>query len=81
MLRTLVTLIKSFFSFFYEQQIKRELKRKHTSGCRCNERLKAKADGSKRLAYTGLRGDLEHLTIETMLIGESFECVKGECVI
>ena len=25
-------------------------------------------------------GDLEHLTIETRLIGESFECVMGECV-
>ncbi len=66
---------------YYEQQIKRELKRIHISGCRCNERLKAKTDGSKRLAYTGLRGDLEHLTIETGLIGESFECVMGERVI
>ncbi len=48
---------------------------------RCNERLKAKTDGSKRLAYTWLGGDLEHLTIETRLISESFECVVGECVI
>ena len=39
--------------FDHEQQIKRELKRSHVSGCRCNERLKAKTDGSKRLAYTG----------------------------
>jgi hypothetical protein len=31
--------------------------------------------------YTGLYGDLEHLTIETRLISESFECVMGECVI
>ena len=31
--------------------------------------------------YTGLRGELEHLTIETRLIDESFECVMGECVI
>ena len=39
--------------FFYEQQVKREVKRIHTSGYRCNERLKAKTDGSnKRLAYT-----------------------------
>ena len=30
---------------YYEQQIKRELKRKHISGCRFNERLKAKTDG------------------------------------
>ncbi len=54
--------------YFYEQQIKRELKEKHISGCRCNERLKAKTDGSKHLTYTGLHGDLEHLTIETRLI-------------
>lgn len=27
------------------------------------------------------RGDLEHLTIETRLISESFECVMGECVL
>ena len=46
-----------------------------------NERIKAKTDGSKRLTYTGLNGDLEHLTIETRLIGESFGCVLGECVI
>ena len=45
-----------------------------------NERLKAKTDGSKRLTYTGLWGDLEHLTIETRLKNESFECVMGECV-
>ena len=36
---------------------------------------------SKSLGYTGLHGDLEHLTIETSLISESFECVMGECVI
>ena len=67
--------------FYYEQQINRDLKRIHISGCRCNERLNEKTDGSKRLAYTGLCGDLEHLTTETRLIGESFECVMGECVI
>ena len=49
------------------------------SGCRSNERLKTKTDGSKRLTYTGLCGDLEHLTIETRLINVSFECVMGEC--
>ena len=57
------------------------LKRIHTSGYRCNERLKAKTDGSKCLAYTGLYGDLDHLTIETRLIGKSFERVMGECEI
>ena len=32
--------------------------------------LKAKAEGSTRLAYTGLRGGLGHLKIETRLIDE-----------
>ena len=59
----------------------REIQRKHLSGYRCNERIKAKTDGYKRLTYTGLSGDLEHLTIETRLISESFEFVMGECVI
>ncbi len=40
-----------------------------------------KADGSTRLAYTGLRGGLEHLKIETRLIDERFASVMGECVI
>ena len=71
----------STWGFYYEQQVKRELKRIHISGYRCNERLKAKTDGSKRLVYTGFGGELEHLTIETRLKGESFECVMGECVI
>ena len=53
----------------------------HISGGRSNERLKVKTDGSNRLEYTGLCWDLEHLVIETRLIGESFECVMGECVI
>ena len=34
---------------------------------------------AKDLVYTGFRGDLEHLTIETRLIVESFEYVMGEC--
>ena len=67
--------------FYYEQQINPEIKRIHISGCRCDERLKAKTDESKSLTYTGLNGDLEHLTIETRLIVEIFECVMGECVI
>jgi hypothetical protein len=34
---------------------------------RCNESLKAKTEGSIRLTYTGLCGELEHLKIETRL--------------
>ena len=59
----------------------RDLKGIHICGCRWNERLKAKTDGSTCLTYTGLMGELEHLNIETRLIDESFECVMGECVI
>jgi hypothetical protein len=47
----------------------------------CDERLKAKAEGSTRLAYTRLRGGLEHLKIETRLIDEMFARVMGECEI
>ena len=49
--------------------------------CRCDERLKGKTDGSKRLVYTGFRGGLEHLKIETRSINEMFASVMGECVI
>ncbi len=52
----------------------RYLKGMHICECRCNERLKVKTDGSTHLAYTGFLGELEHLKIETRLIGESFEC-------
>ena len=45
--------------------------------CRCNERLKSKTEGPTRLEYTGLRGGLEHLKIETRLRGERFESVTG----
>ena len=61
--------------------IKRDLKRRPIYECRCDERLKAKAEGSARLTYTGFRGDLEHLKIETRLIDEGFASVMGECVI
>jgi hypothetical protein len=65
----------------YYETIKRELNRTLIYECRCDERLKAKAEGSTRLGYTGLRGGLEHLKIETMLIDERLASVMGECVI
>ena len=34
------------YFFYYETQVKRELKGIHICGCRCNERLKAKTHGS-----------------------------------
>jgi hypothetical protein len=62
------------------EDIKRGLNRKRLYECRCDERLRAKAEGSTRLTYTGLRGGLEHLKIETRLRDERFESVKGECL-
>jgi hypothetical protein len=63
--------------FVYYEEIKRELKREYLSmsiyDCRCNEKLKVKNDGSTR--HSGLLGELEHLKIETRLIGENFVCV------
>jgi hypothetical protein len=44
--------------------------------CRCDERLIVTGEGSTRLTYTGLRGELEHLNIETRLRDERFE---SEC--
>jgi hypothetical protein len=49
--------------------------------CRCDERLKDKTEGSTRLTYTGFRGGLEHLKVETRLIDERLAIVMGECVI
>ena len=40
----------------YDVQIKFEVKRIHIDGCRYNERLHSKTEGSKRLVYTGLIG-------------------------
>jgi len=59
--------------------MKRGLKGIHIYGCRCNEGLKAKTEGSARLGYTGLRWARGHLKIETMLRGKRFESVRGEC--
>ena len=65
----------------YYETIKRELNKRLIYVCRCDERLKAKDERSARLVYTGFRGGLEHLNIETRLIDERFASVVGECVI
>ena len=64
----------------YNKSIKRELKIKPIYECRCDERLKTKAEESTRLTYTRLLVELEHLTIETKLIDEMFASVMGEYV-
>jgi hypothetical protein len=38
------------------KEVKRELKRINVDGCRYNERLNTKMEGSKLLSYTGLCG-------------------------
>jgi len=42
--------------FVSYESIKRELKRRPIDECRCDERLNNQAEGSPRLAYTGLLG-------------------------
>jgi hypothetical protein len=66
--------------FVYYVSMKRELKTRPMYECRCDERLKTKAEESTRLAYTALLGELEHLKIETRLIDEMFASVMGEYV-
>ena len=61
--------------------LKRELNRRPIYEYRCDEKLKTKAEGSTRLAYTGLLGGLEHLKIETRFMDKRFASVMGECVI
>ena len=68
------------FTVVYYSSIKRELKTRPIYECRCDERLKTKAEESTRLAYTGLLVELEHLKIETTLIDEMFASVMGEYV-
>ena len=64
----------------YYESLKRELKIKPIYECRCDERLKTKAEESTRLASTELHGELEHLKIKTRLIDEMFASVMGEYV-
>jgi hypothetical protein len=61
-----------FYSFFMNitifvdhEKIKRELNKRLTCECRCDERLKDKDERSTHLGYTGLCGGLEHLKIQS----------------
>jgi hypothetical protein len=60
------------------ESIIRELQTRPINECRCDERLKTKAEEPTRLTYTGLLGELEHLNIKTRLIDEKFASVMGE---
>ncbi len=80
--RSNIIIFRSYFVYY--ESIKRELKIKPISECRCDERLKTKAEESTRLADIGLLRELEHLKnlkIKTRLIDEKFASVMGECVI
>ena len=72
----------------------REVKRRLTYLCRCDERLKVKLRelhvseslGDETIKWeflsdTGLLGELEHLKIKTRLMDKKFVSVMGECVI
>jgi hypothetical protein len=76
------TFIPSFLvdDFVYYESMNRELQKRLIYECRCDERLKTKAEESTRLVYTWFLGKLEHLKIETRLIDEMFASVMGECV-
>ena len=49
-------IVRDVIRFVYYESIKRELKTRPIYECRCDERLKPKAEESTRLAYTGLFG-------------------------
>ncbi len=66
--------------FGYHESRKREIKTRPIYECRCDERLKTKAEKSTLLAYTGLLGELENLKIKTSLIDEMFTSVMDEYV-
>ncbi len=66
--------------FVYYESIKQELKTRLIYECRCDERLKTKAEESMRLTYTGLLVELEHLKIKTTSIDEMFASVMCEYV-
>jgi hypothetical protein len=64
----------------YYETMKQELNKRLIHECRSDERQKAKAERSTRLAYTMLRGGVDHLKIKTRLIDEKFASVMVECV-
>jgi hypothetical protein len=70
-----------FCCLLYYEEIKREIKRRPIYEFRCDERLRAKTEGSTRLVYTGLSVGLEHLKIVTRLIDERFASEMSECEI
>ena len=62
------------------EELKGEINRRPMYEYRCDERLKDKGEGSTCLTFTGFRGGLERLKIETRLRDERFASVMGVCV-
>ena len=74
----------------YYEEIKRELKRILIYDrnrelnriliyeCRCNEILRAKAEGSTRLTYNGFLGGLEHHTSSLARVCPTFDLICEE---
>jgi hypothetical protein len=73
-------MMKQVFVLFPQLFIMNLPKTRPIYECRCDERLKTKAEESTCLTYTGFLGELEHLKIETRLIDEKFASVMGEYV-
>ena len=73
--------MKRWLKVVYYETIKRELNKRLICKCQCDERVKAKAERSTRLAYTVLCGGLGHLRMETRLTDERFASAMCECVI
>ena len=72
--------MKDYKIIVYYESMKRQLKTRPLYECRCDERLKTKAEESTWLTYTVLLRELEYLKIETKLIDEMFASVMGEYV-
>ena len=73
-------LLFPYLYYYYEQHVNRELKRIHISGYRCNERLKAKTDGSKRLAWIFFfraRGEQTARWETVVMPAKPTKCAKG----
>jgi hypothetical protein len=59
----------------YYETLKRELNRRLTYGCRCDERLKDKGEGSTRLTYTGLCG-IKDVIVHILTVVVYYESMK-----
>jgi hypothetical protein len=61
-------------------RIKRELGGIYKKGCRCYERLRAKAGGGESLEHTRWSGEMGYLRKGKWIRDEKFVSGRGECV-